>query len=295
MGVRVILQGIILCFSPMLLVAQVEFKVVPDMRTARVGDIISLRVEAKFPSGTRVKWSIPDSVPHWEWVEKGMPLPISTGSVVSFSFNCRFIGYDTGYWPLPPVKLIAGNQTFLADTSFIQVNYANADLSLPFKDIKPLMELSQTSPKWSRWLIGLGFILLVIFATYLYYNRKRGKSKWTNQQDESLVAFLQQVQLLEEDYQKGDLRERQFYERWVSILRKYIRWKTGKSSSDQGTRQIVESMESAGLHEELREKMGVCLQISEKARFACHRPDDADNKKALQVLKSALGLNHQNT
>jgi hypothetical protein len=279
----------------MLLLAQVEFKVLPDIRTARVGDIITLHIEAKIPSGTPIKWSIPDSIPHWEWMDKGLPVPVSTGSVVSFSFNCRFVGYDTGYWHIPPIKLIAGNHTFVADTSFIQVNYANSDLSQPFRDTKPLMELPEATPSWFRWFIGLGLILLLSFGLYLFYERKRRGNKLKVTTGLSLAYFLQQVHILEKEYQSGNLRERQFYERWIEILRKYIRWQTGTMSTDQGTRQIVESMKRAGIQEELRETLGVCLQISERARFACHRPDDASNKNALKVSKAALETNHLNS
>jgi LPXTG-motif cell wall-anchored protein len=228
-------------------------------------------------------------------MDKGLPVSISTGSFVSFSFNCRFVGYDTGYWHIPPVKLIAGNQTFFADTSFIQVNYANSDLSQPFRDTKPLMELPEATPSRIGWFIGLGLLLLLSLGLYLFYKRKRRGRKLNVAAQLSLASFLQQVELLEEEYQRGNLMEREFYERWIEILRKYIRWQTGKISTDQGTRQIVESMKIAGMQEELRETLAVCLMISEKARFACHRPDDAANKNALKVLKAALETKHLNS
>ena len=287
--------GFILSFFPMLLLAQGEFKVIPDKHTSRVGDIIVLHIEAKVPSGTPVKWSIPDSIPHWEWVDKELPVPISTGTFVSFSFNCRFVGYDTGYWHIPAIKLIAGNQTFVADNSFIQVNYANSDLSLPFRDLKPLMELPEATPSRFGWFVVLGIMLLVALGIYLFYKRKRRGNKLTVPGELSLAYFLQQLHMLEEEYQRGNLIGKQFYERWIEILRKYIRWQTGKMSTDQGTRQIVESIQRAGMREELRETLRVCLMISEKARFACHRPDDAANKIALQALKAALETNHLNS
>lgn len=295
MAAHKFIQGLILCFFPILLLAQGEFKVIPDKHISRVGDIIVLHIEAKVPSGIPVKWSVPDSIPHWEWVDKELPVPISTGTFVSFSFNCRFVGYDTGYWHIPAIKLIAGNQTLVADDSFIQVNYANSDLSLPFRDTKPLMEISEATPSRFGWFIGLGFMVLVALGIYLFYKRKRRGNKLTVAAELSLAYFLKQLHMLEEEYQKGNLMGKQFYERWIDILRKYIQWQNGKMSTVQGTRQIVESIKRAGMQEELRETLGVCLTISEKARFACHRPDDAVNKIALQALKAALETNQLNS
>jgi hypothetical protein len=292
MNVRVLFSFLYLLSIQIYPAAQVVLKGKPDRTAIRVGDTVTLQVEASYPSGTPVKWSIPDTLPHWEWLDKAQPGILSNGSMTTQFFQCRFTGYDTGFWPLPTLAILAGSKWVRLDSPFVSVRYANEDLAPAFREIKPLIDLPEENSLVALWLIGAGVLSLAALIYYIFFVRKRTLKKETTTGQKSIPYFLHQLELMQRAFGRGEITEKELYDRWFALLHASLDWKMRWSVPYSSARLLAERIAGADLPAELKEQLKESILVAETVRFARFQPEGAVNDRTLSVLKRLLDHFH---
>lgn len=278
---------------PVFPAAQVVLKVRPDRTAIRVGDTVTLMVQASHSSGIRVKWVIPDSMTHWEWLAKVQPAHHSTGSMTTHEFQCRFTGYDTGFWPIPAISLYAGKQWLRVDTPSINVRYANQDLAPPFREMKPIIDLApEQTGVATWWIVSVCLVAAAAFMIYFSF-RKRTDKKGAAVLEASMDRYLKQFHSLEADYLRGGMNELVFYDRWYVLLEESLEWKMGWTLPSGCTRLLVDHIDASDLPDSLKPALRESLLVAEKVRFARWVSGAARNEKALLAMKNLLTNFHQ--
>lgn len=288
MNVRVLFSFFSLLSIQIYPAAQVVLKGRPDRTTIRVGDTVTLQVEASYASGTPVKWSIPDTLLHWEWLEKARPVTLSNGSMTTQRFQCRFTGYDTGFWPLPPITIHAGKKWIQLDSSFIRVRYANKDLGPAFREMKSLVDIPEEQSVVAMLLIGVAFVLIIGLLLYLYFVRKQAIKSEIPSDQKSISYFLRQLEMIQEAYSRGAITEKELYDRWFILLHASLDWQMRWSVPYGSARLLAERIAHADLPVDLIAQLKDSIMVAETVRFACFHPSGAVNERSIGALKKLL-------
>ena len=129
-----------------------------DKTDILIGEQIQYKVRATIPTGTyRVHWfKVPDSVAHFEVVERGSIDSLSENNNTVIEQTITFTSFDSGRWNTPSFvinvdPLNSNVKTNLyTDSIAVNVGYSPADSTNQLRDIKPII------PK-------------IIFYGYLHY------------------------------------------------------------------------------------------------------------------------------
>ena len=131
-------------------------KTTVDKTDILIGQQIHYKVETSMPDNTyRLSWfSVPDSFGNFVPILKEKIDSSYSNGNLNFSQQIIITSFDSGRQIIPPLMLTAstleGDSTFSIYTDSIPINvtYSPADSTLPFHDIKNIIEVKKTFPWW---------------------------------------------------------------------------------------------------------------------------------------------------
>ena len=155
--------------------SQVLVKTSVEKDRILVGEPVKVTIEARLPLGQKLNWFFLDTIPHFEWVEKGMPVETDgiDGKTVQHTFTV--VGYDTGHWTIPPYTIKVANRSFSSDTVGIRVDYdPSFNSNDPYRDIKATEEVTVKNENNLEWLYYAGAALIIGLLIYLLFRKQTG-------------------------------------------------------------------------------------------------------------------------
>ncbi len=190
--------------------------------------------------------------------------------------------FDSGSYKIPSFEF---NYKFLKDTNnyiaftnelYLNVNTVVVDTTKAIKDIKLPLKAPITFRELLPY-IGGGLLLVAIVLFIIYYIRKKRKS-------EPLIKFkkvrivpaheiaLQNLQKLKDDKLWQNNKVKQYYIELTDILRKYFEERFGIDALEMTTDEIMESVKSIDIADELERKLRNILVLADLVKFAKANP-----------------------
>ena len=196
--------------------------------------------------------------------------------------------FDSGYFAIPPFYFIYGKKNDsvydITETNalLLQVNNVKVDLSKEIKDIKPILDEPWTFMEILPYiLIGLGIILLILLAIYIYNRKKQHKPIFSLPEKPKLPAHviaLQKLDLLKDKklWQSGNIKE--YYSELTDIMREYMEGRMNFGAMEMISDDIFSELESRNLDESLYKDTRDVLQTADLVKFAKVKPlaDECD-------------------
>ncbi|HSN09455.1 MAG TPA: hypothetical protein VLS85_10460, partial [Hanamia sp.] len=170
----VLIIGIL--FSSQHSIAQLpKVKTTVDKNNILIGQRIHYKVETSMPDNTyQLSWfSVPDSFGNFVPIIKDKIDSSYSNGIWNFGQQITITSFDSGRQVIPPLALsvstLDGDSTFNIYTDSIPINvtYSPADSTLPFHDIKNIIEVKKTFPWWIWLLIGISVILLIALIIFI--------------------------------------------------------------------------------------------------------------------------------
>src|SRR5215831_8681803 len=188
---------------PVLIEAQVLAKASIDRDHILIGEPVKLSLDVRLPLGEEVKWFLLDSIPHFEFLDKGNLDTSEDVDGKKMSQVLTITSFDSGHWQLPAFVLMAGNKKYSTDTIGIDVSYSAFKPEEDYHDIKDIAEVAR--PAWLKyipWIIGLATL---IAAGLLFYLLKRLKKADVSEEVivSKLSPYEEAIQALQELRKKG--------------------------------------------------------------------------------------------
>lgn len=151
-----------------------------DKNQILIGERIEYELLITLPSeGYSINFNLPDSVAHFEAIEKGNFDTMSTNGSISLRRKIIFTSFDSGAWYIPPfpVTLEKNNDVkkIMTDSVLINVGYSPADSTNELRDIKPIMEVKVRSYLWYFITGGILVALLIAFLLFKYFIKRKRK------------------------------------------------------------------------------------------------------------------------
>lgn len=277
--------------------SQVLVKSRVDKDSILIGETLRISVEARLPMGETLTWKIPDSLSHFEWVEKGKPETTDAVDGKKIVQVLAVTSYDSGYWVIPPIKISVKGKSYATDTVGVRVVYIPQNPADDYRDIKPIVDVESSKKFDKKWIILIGMTVLVIIAIIILLRKKK-----TTQQTTSIVSKLspyeEAINTLEQLRKKlpdEALQMKPFYTDLNDVLKKYLAGSRQWPSSQKTNEEMIHYLRSSGLSQESILPLFQTLRMADFVKFARYLPGKEDHLKNIEEIEKAITtLNRQN-
>lgn len=269
-----------------------------DRENILIGQQIKYRVETSMPDNTfRLSWfSVPDSFGHFEVITKNKIDSSSSNGNLNFSQELILTSFDSGRQVIPPLALsvstLEGDSTFaiLTDSLPVNVSYSAADSTLPFHDIKTIVEVKKQWPWWLWALVLLGVILLIgwiYFLVKFFKKKKTTNSLFTSK----LSPYDEAIQSLSE-LDKGALiaenKTKEYHIQLTDIFKRYLSRKMNIYKLHLTSDELLMEINEFDLPKEQITEFANCLRMGNAVKFARYVPPAYENEKCLSQTREMI-------
>lgn len=287
------LLWLIAIFSTLCLNAQVLVHATADKDAILIGQPVRLLLDVRMPLGAKVTWFNLDTIPGFEFIEKGNVDTIQGVDGKKVQQTITITSYDSGHQVIPKLSLKVGEATYSTDTIGIEVGYTPYNPESDYRDIKEIEEVPNPSAGQIPWIIG-GITLLALAAiAWLLWAKKKKPELPVMPAKPELTPYEEAIQTLDALKQKGwpqPAESKYFYTQLNDVLRIFVMRKLKISSLEKTNQELIGALRTLNSDPEQFRQMAHALQIADFVKFAKYTPDAADNEQNFNSIRSAITI-----
>ncbi len=229
-------------------------------------------------------------------VEFRMPSRIDTvaeGSNLRISYDVPVQAFDSGYYKLPEMVFVAGNDSARSKSLGLKVVPVPAKADEPIYDYASVAD--PANPKfldfvpdliWNYWWIILIVLLAIALGVYAMLRYKREGTLLPKKPEptpyEAATAALTELKS-KKLWEQG--MEREYYTELTEILRKYLYGRFGINAMEMTSRQILAAISRKKQIADQRVNIRQILDMADFVKFAKIRPLPEDNVKSFDYAR----------
>lgn len=276
--------------SPLYMQGQVLAKASVNRDQILIGEPIILTFEVRVPMGQSVTWFNLDSIPLFEFIEKGKVDTSDNIDGKQYHQELTITSFDSGMVIIPPMTIQVDGKAYATDSIPIEVSYAQLDISKDYRDIKEIEEVPKPAWRaWIPWILGIVTLLAVGVIAYLLLKPKTPAPAPQPVQPQ-LSAYEEALQALEELRKQG-LQNGQvkiYYSRLNDILRVFMFRKLKVATLEKTNAELIAELRQVPMDKESFNQLVHALQIADFVKFARYQPDASDNENNFTVIQTAI-------
>ena len=233
-----------------------------------------------------------DSIPHFTLLEKMNMDSAVTADVYTYQAVWRLTSFDSGRVVVPGLTFTIGNKPFLTDSLAVTVYFPPPDSTREYHDIKTIIDKENPATRYIPWVL-LG-ITVISLAGFLFFTRAQKEGSIEpemrgNQQtayDEALAALaaLQQMPLTD------PAQVKMYYTSLNDILRRFVQRKFRYESMERTNEELILQLSREEMPRDSFTRLATALRMSDFVKFAKYVPDQPENEKNLEVIRSSVRL-----
>ena len=271
----------------------VVVKATVDKQKILIGQPIQLMLEATVPGNAPLSWPALDSLPHFEFVEKGKVDSVSKPDGRYYRQYLTVTSFDSGFYAIPQLPFIAGNKKFLSDSVRIEIGYTKFDASKDYHDIKDIIDVPNPFAKWIGWIVAGVTLLSLALVVWLVRKKKLLKKLSSVAAAPRLSPYEEAMEQLAE-LEKQRLPEngsvKAYYTRLNDILRLFVYRKLGIASLAETNEELIGQLRPLPMTPEKFDELAEALRMSDFVKFAKYQPGVTDNEFNFKVIRSSVEL-----
>ena len=287
--IRNIIAGICLLVCSLGTNAQVLVKASIDKDRIVVGDTIVLTLDLRTPLGQDVTWFTLDSIPHFEYLNKGKPDTVESVDGKKWIQQLAITSYDSGHWQIPPMPVKVAGKTYYTDSLPVDVGYSNPDLSPDYHDIKEIEEVPDKETGYIPWIIGAVTLIAIAAMAYLFFKKKKAPVKEVvtiklSPYEEAMLALdaLQKKKLPE----NGEVKA--YYTALNDILRVFVMRKLKVTTLEKTNEELIGELRKRRFNEDSFKELTAALRMADFVKFARYLPDAQENEQNFTTIRTAI-------
>jgi len=277
-------------FSTLGLNAQVLVKASVDKDAILIGEPVKLLLDARMPLGAQISWFTLDSIPAFEFLEKGKVDTIEGVDGKKIQQVVTITSYDSGYRVIPPLTLKVGNTTYATDSIGINVTYTPYNPDADYRDIKEIIEVPNPSAGAIPWIIGVATVLAIAAIVWLLMVKKK-KDIPIAEKIPELTPYEEALNALDALKQKGwpaPADSKFFYTQLNDVLRVFVMRKLRISSLEKTNDELTRALVTLKPDAEQFRQLAYALQIADFVKFAKYTPGETENEQNFNSIRSAI-------
>lgn len=268
-----------------------------DRNDILIGEQITYTVKAIYPGNAyRVNWfSIPDSIAHFEVVEKKKIDTSTSNNNISLEQTIIFTSFDSGRWTTPELAVnfesVSDNKKLPLLTEAIPVNvsYSPPDSTNQLRDIKPIIEVTVTDYFW--YYVAGGVLLALILAFLLWRYFKRRPKKVVTGPVSKLSPYQEAVEGLRQLKQYDlSVREQviQYHTGLADVFKRYLGRVQKRELFNKTTGDLLISMDENKPDPVTLSSLAAALRTGDAVKFAKYLPAVYESEQSLEQVAAAI-------
>jgi hypothetical protein len=203
--------------------------------------------------------------------------------------------FDTGLYYIPPVKILAGTDTFESNNLALKIMTYDVDTTkMKLYDIKgvqkPPFVLSDYMVETLLFLLFYALVLLLIWL----YLRKKYPHLLGEKEAQELLLPPHVVAIMELDRLKAEKiwkqgKNKKYYTELTDIIRKYIERRFQFNALEMTTDEILTLFKRDKSTQSVYQNLSQILQLADLVKFAKIEPLESENE--LSIINSYLFVN----
>ncbi|HXB92742.1 MAG TPA: hypothetical protein VNU72_10645, partial [Puia sp.] len=226
---------------------QIVVKATVDKQQILIGEPIQLMLEATV-SAQGLVWPPLDSLPHFDWVEKGKVDSVVHPDGLYYRQYTTITSFDSGSWSIPRLPFMVGNKKIFSDSVRISVGYTKIDPSKDYHDIKDIIDVPNPFAKWIPWIVAGVVLLSLTGVVWLVQKKKKLPTPVVPTPVVRLSPYAEATRQLEE-LERQRLPEngsvKTYYTRLGEIFRVYLYRRLGISSPAETSEELIGQLRKA--------------------------------------------------
>ncbi|RYG01814.1 MAG: hypothetical protein EOO02_11910, partial [Chitinophagaceae bacterium] len=192
---RNIIPGIFCILLTITASSQVSVKATVDRDRILIGEPVKLTLQVYTPLGETVNWFALDSIPGFEFIQKGKLDTIESVDNKKLEQTLVVTSFDSGHVALGPLQMMVGDRQYQTDSLFVDVSYKDFDPAADYKDIKTVVEVEDNSIDYLPWIIGA--VTLIAIGVIIWLLRKKKTVKVEQPVSPALPPYEEAMKALE--------------------------------------------------------------------------------------------------
>ena len=256
-----------------------------------IGEPFHLQLEVTVPDNTPIAWPGLDSLPHFDWLEKGnVDTTVLPGERL-YRQSLIVTSFDSGMWAIPRLPFLVAGKKLFSDSVRIAVGYTRIDSLKDFHDIKDIIDLPNPFARWIGWIIA-ATTLISLTLVFLFIRKKKWLKKLVQTYlQPRLPPFEEAMQQLNE-LQSIPLSDavaiKTHYSRMGEILRVYLLRRLAISSFAETSEELIRELRRQQLPLTTFDALSEALRMGDFVKFAKYQPGVADSENHAGAVRAAI-------
>ena len=269
---------------------QVMVKASADRDKILIGEAINLSLQANFPLGEPVTWFPLDTIPHFEFINKGKIDTVESIEGKKLTQQLVITSFDSGRWEIPKLELRVGNKAYFTDTISIEVAFAPFDPAADYRDIKAIEEIVNPNTKYIPWVIAAVTLISLLLMIYLLRKPKRVATE-ERKPVHKLSPYDEAMQALAVLRKNGFVQNGQvkiYYTQLNDILRTFVLRKLNINTLEKTNEELIIQLKQLNMSGDFFTQLAQSLRMSDFVKFAKYQPGQSDNEKNFKTVEEAI-------
>lgn len=265
-------------------------KATVDKQKILIGQPIQLMLEATVPGNAPLSWPSLDSLPHFEWMEKGKMDSAIKPDGRYYRQYLTVTSFDSGAWSIPRLPFIAGNKKYLTDSIRIEVGYTPFDPKKDYHDIKDIVDIPNPFAKWIGWIVA-GVTLLSLALVVWLVRKKKLLKKLMIKELPRLNPYeeaMEQLEQLDNQHLPENGSVKMYYTRLNDILRLFVFRRLDIASLSETNEELIGQLKPLPVPPAEFEELAATLRRSDFVKFAKYQPVISDSEYDFRVIRNAI-------
>jgi hypothetical protein len=263
-----------------------------DRNKILIGEPIRLTLNVSLPANTAANWFSLDSLPHFEFIEKGKVDTVQSNGTFSLKQTIIVTSFDSGRWAIPVLSFDVGGKSYVTDSLPVSVAYSNFNPEQDYHDIKDILEVENPATKYINWVLAAITILSLIAV--IYFLKKSRIIAPATVKETAMLNALEEAILSLEQLKKENLPDKGevkvYYTRLINIMRQFIWRKSGLRTMEKTSEEVLLYLKENNFPHEALLSLAQTLRMGDAVKFARYIPQQQDNEKCFETTKTSVEI-----
>jgi hypothetical protein len=257
-----------------------------DKNNILIGEQINYEIFIQHAAGEKVTVTIPDSIPHFDIIEKA-GIDTATDGFNIFKQKIVFTSFDSGAYSFPALEYTVNSINGNTDSFKVDVGYMPLDKKAEPRDIKDIIEVSAFNILWIIGGVALLLVILISYLIYRYINNKKVNLNGVKKVDAFKMAMAA-LQKLQKENEGANVNAKQFHTNLADIFKDYCGRVMQQNFSNNTTKEVLAKLNIYQVNAETAEQTAAALETGDSTKFAKYHPSFDENEAALNFIKNSI-------
>lgn len=261
-----------------------------DRQAILIGEPIRLTFTVRSTPGNPIFVQIPDSLPHFEVVNRSKIDTVSDKFMVQLQQIVTVTSFDSGHWVIPAFDLPGTD--VVTDSLGVDVGFLPMKPQDQLRDIKDIVQVPGLLP-WA-WIVASVILLAFLIVVLVQSSRSRKKAAPGEEPLASLTPYEEALRNLDGlALPEASADVKPYYTALDGVLKRYLFREYGWNTSQFTTGDLLGRLSERVTDARERSAIAETLHLEDAVKFAKYFPGNELHKQSREQVRKALDILHK--